>query len=180
MLSYYEEVQTHPLNLFKYSLIKYLLHCQCIKNISELAQWLHRVWGPGGWWRLLTKQADGQLNFEWCRQKLLAGNWKKIAKFLMRTFTCRSTFLYACPPPTDASILPLLTQTHTLTYECIRRAIEFSSSLFVLMFICACNSVFWHSLAQTILSNPLVLWPISKSPIRSFHQVRCWAANRLS
>jgi hypothetical protein len=25
----------------------------------------------------------------------LLGNRKKIAKFLMRTFTCRSTFLYA-------------------------------------------------------------------------------------
>jgi hypothetical protein len=27
-------------------------------------------------------------------QKLLVGHRKKIAKFLMRTFTCRSTFLY--------------------------------------------------------------------------------------
>jgi hypothetical protein len=29
----------------------------------------------------------------------LLGNGKKIAKFLMRTFTCRSTFLYACTSP---------------------------------------------------------------------------------
>ncbi len=35
-----------------------------------------------------------QLNFEWYRQKLLAGKWKKVAIFLIRTFTCRSTFLY--------------------------------------------------------------------------------------
>jgi hypothetical protein len=28
----------------------------------------------------------------------LQGNRKKIAKFLMRTFTCRSTFLYAIIP----------------------------------------------------------------------------------
>jgi hypothetical protein len=28
----------------------------------------------------------------------LLGNRKKIAKFLMRTFTCRSTFLYALSP----------------------------------------------------------------------------------
>jgi hypothetical protein len=37
-----------------------------------------------------------QGNLEWYRQKLLAGryNRKKIVKFLMRTFTCRSTFLY--------------------------------------------------------------------------------------
>jgi hypothetical protein len=28
----------------------------------------------------------------------LLGNRKKIAKFLMRTFTCRSTFLYTLPP----------------------------------------------------------------------------------
>ncbi len=27
----------------------------------------------------------------------LLGNRKKMAKFLMRTFTCRSTFLYECP-----------------------------------------------------------------------------------
>jgi hypothetical protein len=29
-------------------------------------------------------------------RNLLLGNRKKIAKFLMRTFTCRSTFLYGC------------------------------------------------------------------------------------
>ena len=50
--------------------------------------------GDGSWWRLVdttTRQT------EWYRQKLLAGKYcrKKIAKFLMRTFTCRSTFLYA-------------------------------------------------------------------------------------
>ncbi len=37
-----------------------------------------------------------KLNLLWNRKKLLAmGNRKKIAKSLMRTFTCRSTFLYA-------------------------------------------------------------------------------------
>ncbi len=51
-----------------------------------------------------------QLNLEWYRQKLLAETYsrKKIAKFIMRTFTCRSTFLYglsarvmtlSCPSP---------------------------------------------------------------------------------
>jgi hypothetical protein len=34
----------------------------------------------------------------------LMGNRKKIAKFLMRTFTCRSTFLYECPPSFDAFV----------------------------------------------------------------------------
>ncbi len=38
MLSYYEEVQTHPLNLFQYTLLKYFLRCQFIKNISDPAQ----------------------------------------------------------------------------------------------------------------------------------------------
>jgi hypothetical protein len=33
-------------------------------------------------------------NFECYQQKILAGKRKKIAKFLMRTFTCCSTFLY--------------------------------------------------------------------------------------
>jgi hypothetical protein len=44
----------------------------------------------------VTQQADepndGGRNF-------LLGNGKKIAKFLMRTFTCRSTFLYAIEAP---------------------------------------------------------------------------------
>ncbi len=36
-----------------------------------------------------------QLNFKWYRQKLyLLANRKKITKFLMRIFSCRSTFLY--------------------------------------------------------------------------------------
>ena len=38
MLSYYEEVQTHPLNLFQYAFLKYFLRCQFIKNISDPAQ----------------------------------------------------------------------------------------------------------------------------------------------
>jgi hypothetical protein len=34
----------------------------------------------------------------------LLGNRKKIAKFLMRTFTCRFTFLYAPPPLHPANV----------------------------------------------------------------------------
>jgi hypothetical protein len=41
----------------------------------------------------------------------LLGNRKKIAKFLMRTFTCRSTFLYGCEglfmPPFLTDRIPL-------------------------------------------------------------------------
>jgi hypothetical protein len=39
---------------------------------------------------------DGEQHCFCCvyRQKLLAGKWKENAKYLMRTFTCRSTFLY--------------------------------------------------------------------------------------
>ncbi len=33
MLSYYEEDQTHPLDVFQYSFLKYFLHCQFIENI---------------------------------------------------------------------------------------------------------------------------------------------------
>ncbi len=44
--------------------------------------------------------------FEWYRQKLLAGNTKKIAKFLVTTFTGRSTFLYALAPPSPSSYIP--------------------------------------------------------------------------
>ncbi len=40
----------------------------------------------------------------------LLGNRKKIAKFLMRTFTCRSTFLYAPTPFSPASV-PLPPET---------------------------------------------------------------------
>jgi hypothetical protein len=40
---------------------------------------------------MLMIQILQQVNFYWYRQKILAG---KIVKFLMRTFTCRSTFLY--------------------------------------------------------------------------------------
>jgi hypothetical protein len=48
MLSYYEEVQTHPLNLFQYALIKYFLRCQFIKNISDPAQVLTQGVGAAG------------------------------------------------------------------------------------------------------------------------------------
>jgi hypothetical protein len=69
MLSYYEEVQTHPLNLFQYALLKYFLHCQFIKNISDPAQVITQGVGPvgaGGCLAtiVLTQQADAQLNFE--------------------------------------------------------------------------------------------------------------------
>jgi hypothetical protein len=37
-----------------------------------------------------------QLNLNDVSRNCLVGNGKKIAKFLMRTFTCRSTFLYVC------------------------------------------------------------------------------------
>jgi hypothetical protein len=37
----------------------------------------------------------------------LLGHRKKIAKFLMRTFTCRSTFLYACQIPSAAFTVTL-------------------------------------------------------------------------
>ncbi len=63
-----------------YSCALYIVHflrCQIIKNISDPAQWLHRVWGRGGGWQLLTQQADEQPNFEWYRQKLLAGKEKE-------------------------------------------------------------------------------------------------------
>ncbi len=46
------------------------------------------------WWRLVwwhNKQADEPNDIG---RNFLLGNRKKIAKFLMRTFTCRSTFLY--------------------------------------------------------------------------------------
>ncbi len=35
----------------------------------------------------------------------MLGNRKKIAKFLMRTFTCRSTFLYGFIPPYGAQVV---------------------------------------------------------------------------
>ncbi len=74
---------THPLHLFQYSIFKYciiLLHCQFIKNISDNS--------------FLTRPGSVVTHFEWYR-----GNSKKIAKFLMRTFACRSTFLYGEGPP---------------------------------------------------------------------------------
>ncbi len=65
---------------------KYLLVC------------VHTVWGRGGGmghdgesWRLVTQQADEPNDIG---RNFLLGYRKKIAKFLMRTFTCRSTFLY--------------------------------------------------------------------------------------
>ncbi len=81
MLSYYEEVQT-----LQYALLKYFLSCQIIQNISDPAQWLHRVWGWGGWWQLLTQQADEQPNFEWHRQKLLAGKEKENSQIFNADF----------------------------------------------------------------------------------------------
>ncbi len=47
--------------------------------------------GDGSWWRLVTQQADTPNDIG---RNFVLGNRKKIAKFLMRTFTCRSTFLY--------------------------------------------------------------------------------------
>jgi hypothetical protein len=45
-----------------------------------------------------------QLNLNDIGRNCLLGNRKKIAKFLMRTFTCRSTFLYG----TDELLVPLV------------------------------------------------------------------------
>jgi hypothetical protein len=39
-----------------------------------------------------------QLNLNDTGRNCLLGNRKKIAKFLMRTFTCRSTFIYDSKP----------------------------------------------------------------------------------
>jgi hypothetical protein len=49
-------------------------------------------------------------------RNLLLGNGKKIAKFLMRTFTCRSTFLYArkAPGVTQAKRVPT---TYSMGYR---------------------------------------------------------------
>jgi len=60
MLSYYEEVQTHPLNVFQYALLKYFLRCQFIKNISDPAQVLTQGVGRGDVCRLLTQQAEAE------------------------------------------------------------------------------------------------------------------------
>ncbi len=76
---------THPLHLFQYSVFKYciiLLHCQFIKNISDNS-FLSR---PGS---VITVHILNDIG----RNSSL-GNRKKVAKFLMRTFACRSTFLY--------------------------------------------------------------------------------------
>ncbi len=89
-------LQTHPLTLFQYALLKYFLRCQIIQNNSDPAQWLHRVWGRGGgddgnYWH--NKQMNSRILNDIGRNSLL-GKRKKIAKFVMRTFTYRSTFLY--------------------------------------------------------------------------------------
>jgi hypothetical protein len=49
--------------------------------------------GDGSRWRLVTQQADEPNDIG---RNFSLGNRKKIAKFLMMTFTCRSTFLYGC------------------------------------------------------------------------------------
>ena len=85
MLSYYEEVQTHPLNLFQYALLKYFLRWQFIKNISDPAQVPTQGVGRDVW-RLLTQQADEQLNFESYRQKLLAGKEKENSQIFNEDF----------------------------------------------------------------------------------------------
>ncbi len=46
----------------------------------------------GGWVRMET----GIVSVLCIGRNCLLGNGKKIAKFLMRTFACRSTFLYGC------------------------------------------------------------------------------------
>jgi hypothetical protein len=43
---------------------------------------------------LILGRSFPQLNLNGAGRNCLLGNGKKIAKFLMRTFTCRSTFLY--------------------------------------------------------------------------------------
>ncbi len=48
MLFYYEEVQTHPLTLFQYALLKYFLRCQFIKNISGPGSVITQRVGAGG------------------------------------------------------------------------------------------------------------------------------------
>ncbi len=47
---------------------------------------IHRVWGRGGWWQLWTQQADEQPNFEWYRQKLLAGKEKENSQIFNADF----------------------------------------------------------------------------------------------
>ncbi len=74
--------------------IVHFLRCQIIQNISDPAQWLHRVWGrgdDGNYWH--NKPMNSRILNDIGRNSLL-GKRKKIAKFLMRTFTYRSTFLY--------------------------------------------------------------------------------------
>ena len=107
MLSYYEEVQTHPLNLFQYALLKYFLRCQFIKNISDPAQVLTQGVGAGGgmfgdYWH--NKQTNSWILNDIGRNSLL-GKRKKIAKFLMRTLTYRSTFLYELNHTTAESLV---------------------------------------------------------------------------
>ncbi len=68
-------------------------------NISDPTQWLHLwitqgVGAVGG----VMGTSDTTSRHSWILvgigRNTLVGNRKKIAKFLMRTFTCRSTFLY--------------------------------------------------------------------------------------
>jgi hypothetical protein len=61
-------------------------------------QWVHTVyvWGRGDDGDKWHNKQTNSLN-DIGRNSLLE-NRKKIAKFLMRTFTCRSTFLYALNP----------------------------------------------------------------------------------
>ncbi len=84
-------------------------HMHVISDNSWQAQWtdytsgLHMVWGSGGgweWWWLVScdlwrnKPTNSRI-LNGVDRNSLQGNRKKIAKFLMRTFACRSTFLYA-------------------------------------------------------------------------------------
>jgi hypothetical protein len=47
---------------------------------------------------LFLGRSISQLNLNGASRNCLLGNGMKIAKFLMRTFTCRSTFLYGAEP----------------------------------------------------------------------------------
>ncbi len=76
---------------------------------------------------IVTQHADKSNDIG---RNFLLGNRKKIAKFLMRTFTCRSTFLYALnllfhhsPPlslsPTPLSLYPPLHTPTLLSYTTV-------------------------------------------------------------
>ncbi len=85
-------------NLFQYALLKYFLRCQFIKNISDPAQVLTKDVGAGGGGGLFGDYWHNKQTNSWILNDIgrncLLGKRKKIAKFLMRTLTYRSTFLY--------------------------------------------------------------------------------------